>query len=54
MLIFWLNKLKYLIEHFEIWEEMGKVGRKHIENEYEMLSQVEKLEKIYTDLIQKC
>ena len=39
--------LEYLVEHPDVWEEMGRAGREHVEQEYDVLMQVEKLEKIY-------
>lgn len=39
--------LEYLVERPEVWEMMGRSGRKHVEEEYNLMTQVEKLEKIY-------
>lgn len=39
--------LEYLVEHPDVWEEMGRVGREHVEGEYDVVVQVGKLEKIY-------
>jgi len=44
-------QLEYLVTHPEKWEEMGRAGRKHIEQKYDARTQALKLEKIYTDLI---
>jgi colanic acid/amylovoran biosynthesis glycosyltransferase len=44
-------QLEYLVTHPEKWEEMGRAGRKHIEQEYDAKKQALKLEKIYTNLI---
>jgi colanic acid/amylovoran biosynthesis glycosyltransferase len=44
-------QLEYLVTHPEKWEEMGRAGRKHIEQEYDAKKQALKLEKIYTSLI---
>lgn len=45
------NHLEYLIKTPELWAKMGFEGRKHIEKEYDLIKQVEKLEKIYDTLI---
>lgn len=42
--------LEYLVEHPEVWERMGRAGRKHVEEEYDLMAQVEKLENIYNKL----
>ena len=39
--------LEHLVEHPEVWVSMGLAGRKHVEQEYDLIVQVEKLEKIY-------
>lgn len=39
--------LEYLVEHPEVWDKMGQAGRKHVENDYDLIIQSEKLEKIY-------
>jgi colanic acid/amylovoran biosynthesis glycosyltransferase len=44
------DRLEYLVTHPENWEEMGQVGRQHIEQEYDAKKQAQKLEKIYTGL----
>ena len=45
------EKLIYLIDHPEIWEEMGVYGRKHIEQNFDKKGQAKKLENIYQGLI---
>ena len=45
------NHLEYLIKTPELWAKMGLEGRKHVEKEYDLIKQVEKLEKIYDTLI---
>jgi len=45
------NKLEYLIEHPEIWPEMGRAGRKHVEENYDIDKLNDRLEKIYKELI---
>lgn len=47
------ERLDYLVSHPERWQEMGHKGRQHIEKEYNLIHQVEKLENIYTDLIRR-
>jgi colanic acid/amylovoran biosynthesis glycosyltransferase len=41
------ERLEYLVNHPEKWEEMGRAGRQHIEAEYDVRKQVPKLEKLY-------
>lgn len=41
------EKLDFLISNPEIWEKLGGKGRKHIEDNYNVLTQTQKLEKIY-------
>ena len=38
--------LEYLVEHPDMWERMGGAGREHVEQEYDVMVQVGKLEKI--------
>jgi len=47
------DKLDYLVSHPEQWGEMGIRGRQHIQKEYNLICQVEKLENIYTGLIEQ-
>ena len=39
--------LEYLVEHPDVWERMGRAGREHVEQEYDVMVQVGKLEEIY-------
>ena len=39
-----------LVEHAERWEDMGRAGRKHVEEKYNAAKQVEELEGIYDGL----
>lgn len=39
--------LEYLVEHLDVWVSMGRSGREHVEQEYDLIIQVEKLETIY-------
>lgn len=45
------QRLEYLIEHPELWEQMGRAGREHVEQEYDAKKQAARLEQIYSDLI---
>lgn len=45
------EKLKYLIEHPEMWQKMGRAGRKHVEDNYDIDKLNDRLEKIYKNLI---
>lgn len=45
--------LRYLVEHPEVWDSMGRAGREHVEQEYELNVQVERLEAIYDILVNK-
>lgn len=47
------NKLSYLIEHPELWLEMGKAGRKHIEEYYNIHKLNQQLVNIYQQLLNK-
>ena len=42
--------LEYLFEHPDVWGTMGRAGREHVEQEYDVIVQVGKLEKIYDGL----
>jgi len=46
------DKLIYLINHPDIWECMGLLGRKYVEKHFSKSEQVKKLEEIYTTLIE--
>lgn len=39
--------LEYLVEHPDVWVSMGRTGREHVEQEYDLIIQVDKLETIY-------
>ena len=41
------QNIEYLVRHPECWEELGRNGREHIEKEYNIVKQVERLEEIY-------
>ena len=46
-----IEKLEILILNPERWKAMGKYGRRHIELEYNIKKQVNKLEQIYDKFI---
>jgi colanic acid/amylovoran biosynthesis glycosyltransferase len=46
------EKLEYLIEHPEIWPDMGQYGRKFIEEHYDMNKLNRRLVEIYQNLIE--
>ncbi len=43
--------LEYLVEHPDLWDKMGRIGRKYVEQEYDLTAQVQKLENIFDTLI---
>ena len=45
------ERLEHLISHPELWESMGKAGRKHIEEEFNIIKQAAKLEAFYDSLL---
>ena len=45
------ERLEHLINHPELWEPMGRAGRKHIEEEFNIVKQSVKLEEIYDSLL---
>ena len=45
------ERLEHLINHPELWESMGKAGRRHIEEEFNIVKQAAKLESIYDRLL---
>lgn len=46
------EKLEYLIEHPEIWPDMGRYGRKYVEGKYDIRKLNQKLVEIYQNLIE--
>jgi len=46
------DKLDYLVSHPGVWQDFGYLGRQHISNEFNLKHQIDKLESIYTDIIQ--
>jgi colanic acid/amylovoran biosynthesis glycosyltransferase len=45
------ERLEYLITHTELWESMGRAGRRHIEEEFNIVKQAAKLETLYDSLL---
>jgi colanic acid/amylovoran biosynthesis glycosyltransferase len=45
------ERLEHLINHPELWETMGRAGRKHMEAEFNILTQAKRLETIYDSLL---
>jgi colanic acid/amylovoran biosynthesis glycosyltransferase len=39
--------LGYLVKNPDVWRVMGRIGRKHVEQNYDVFTQVSRLEKIY-------
>ena len=40
-----------IICHPKVWEQIGKKGREHVERNYDVITQVEKLEEIYDNMM---
>lgn len=47
------ERLEYLIEHPELWPEMGRAGRKFVEEKYDIKKLNQKLVEIYQNLIEE-
>lgn len=47
------EKLVYLIEHHEIWGEMGEAGRKYVEGKHNIHFEIDRLESRYINLLSK-
>lgn len=45
------ERLEHLITHPELWESMGRTGRKHIEEEFNIVTQAAKLEAFYDSVL---
>ena len=45
------ERLEHLIEHPELWEPMGRAGRKYIEEEFNIVKQAAQLEVVYDSLL---
>jgi colanic acid/amylovoran biosynthesis glycosyltransferase len=46
-----IERTEYLIEHPEMWEEIGRTGRKYVEENYDIDKLNDRLEEIYEELI---
>ncbi len=47
------EKLEFLISNPDIWEQMGQKGREHIEKNYSIMTQVQRLEEIYDMVVKR-
>jgi len=45
------DKLIYLIENPQLWPDMGKAGRRHVEKNHNIRKEIEKLESLYDELL---
>ena len=45
------ERLEHLINHPELWESMGRAGRNHIEEQFNIVTQAAKLEAFYDSLL---
>jgi len=45
------ERLEHLINHPELWEPMGRAGRKHIEADFNIVTQAKRLEVLYDTLL---
>ncbi len=45
------ERLEYLVTHPECWEELGRAGRRHVEEEFNVVKQAAKLEAHYDSLL---
>ncbi|NLY43080.1 MAG: colanic acid biosynthesis glycosyltransferase WcaL [Clostridiaceae bacterium] len=46
------DKLIYLVDHPEVWEDMGLFGRKNVEENFNKYTQAKKLEHLYSSFIE--
>jgi glycosyltransferase involved in cell wall biosynthesis len=46
------DKLEYLVENQQLWPEMGRVGRKHVEDNYDINVLNRELESIFERLLE--
>ena len=44
-------KIEHLIENSNRWREIGEAGRKHVESEFNLFTQVDKLEDLYLEFL---
>lgn len=47
------KKIQYLILHPEVWKAMGRAGRKKVEREFEIEKTINKLERLFRNLLAK-
>jgi len=47
------EKMEFLVEHPELWSEMGRYGREFVEKNYDIKKLNRRLVEIYQSLIQK-
>ena len=47
-----VKRINYLIEHQELWPDMGRCGRKYVEEKYDIKKLNQKLVEIYENLIE--
>ncbi|MFZ2970512.1 MAG: glycosyltransferase, partial [Minisyncoccia bacterium] len=47
------EKLKILLTNSDLWEKMGREGRSHIEKNFDVKKQAEKLEEIYDEVLMR-
>lgn len=47
------ENISFLLEHQEVWEQMGNVGRKYVESYHDLNKEVIALEDIYNELLAK-
>ena len=47
------EKLEFLISNSDMWEQMGQKGREHIEKNYNITTQVQRLEEIYDTVVKQ-
>ena len=45
------EKLEFLVLNSDLWENIGLSGREHIEREYDVEKQVQRLEEIYDEVL---
>jgi len=46
------ERLEFVVYNPEKWEQMGKRGREHIEKNYDIITQVQRLEEIYDEVVE--
>jgi colanic acid/amylovoran biosynthesis glycosyltransferase len=46
-----VEKIEYLLNHPELWPRMGRAGRRFVEEKYDIVKLIKKLERVYEALI---